>query len=159
MANEKQCPTCGAEYRADIEVCVDCNTSLIQDASGSTDETNQFPEDATLISVAMGSVKNIQPLVKLLEENDLKFRIDLSKHITEGMSPNSDFHLMLDEKDVPRFNQLIEEYKYKEFPELSAADELMEAGCCPACGTKVGDETVCPECELPLVIIEETDED
>jgi len=35
----------------------------------------------------------------------------------------------------------------------------MEAGCCPACGAKVGDKPVCSECDLPLVIIEETEED
>jgi predicted amidophosphoribosyltransferase len=45
--------------------------------------------------------------------------------------------------------------KYEEFPEFEQADRSIEAGLCPACGYKITDEKICPECELPLIIEDE----
>ena len=147
----------GCEYRPEIDFCMDCNLPL-DPVNISSNETQQMIDESNLIAVATGSVKNIRPLVDILEENQFLYKIQLSKNITETPHPDSDFLVMIEEKEVSRFNQLVENFKFQEFPELSIAKELMDSGCCPACGAKVGDETICPECELPLVIIEDDDD-
>ena len=59
------------------------------------------------------------------------------------------------ESDFDKFHEIIENLKYEEFPEFEEADRSIEAGLCPACGYKITDEKICPECELPLIIEEE----
>ncbi|MFQ6610363.1 MAG: hypothetical protein ACE5D7_06120 [Fidelibacterota bacterium] len=156
MSEVNICSSCGCEYRPDIDFCMDCNMPL-GTTNDDSKKTQQLMDESKLIAVATGSVKNIRPLVDILEENQFLYKIQLSETITEAPHPDSDFLVMIEEKDVPRFNELVENFKYQEFPELSVAKDLMDSGCCPACGAKVGDETICPECELPLIIVEDDD--
>jgi len=67
--------------------------------------------------------------------------------------------LVVSREDLERAQERIEEYFMEMHPEIRASRELASEGKCPACGSPVGPgDRECPDCGLPLVIIEEEGE-
>ena len=151
----RNCPKCGAEYREDILICADCNINITMNYTESETTDLLIGPEEEAVAVTSGSAHSIAPLVTVLKENQIPYRIDESASTSEGITElSSEMHLMVREKDFERLHNTLENIKYTEFPELKQADQSLAEGLCPACGCKVMDEKICPECELPLVIEE-----
>lgn len=150
------CPKCGAEYNANISTCADCNIPLDDKPGEPIIDGLKLADDAKAVPVAKGPAGTITSLVNLLIEFNIPYRIDEETGHLESTSELSlEMQLMVRESDFDNFHEILENLKYEEFPEFAQADRSIEAGLCPACGYKVTDEKVCPECELPLIIEED----
>jgi hypothetical protein len=151
-----KCPKCGTEYNANISTCADCLIPLDEQFTEPLIDGLQLPSDAKAVPIAKGPAGTITSLVNVLIEFNIPYRIDEESGRLESTSELSlEMQLMVRESDFDKFHEIIENLKYEEFPEFEEADRSIEAGLCPACGYKITDEKICPECELPLIIEEE----
>ncbi|MBT3250983.1 MAG: hypothetical protein HN729_00645 [Candidatus Marinimicrobia bacterium] len=151
-----KCPKCGAEYNANISTCADCLIPLDEKLIEPLIEGLKLPNDAKAVPIARGPAGTITSLVNILVEFNIPYRIDEETGHMESTSELSlEMQLMVRESDFDKFHEIIENLKYEEFPEFEQADRSIEAGLCPACGYKITDEKICPECELPLIIEDE----
>ena len=151
-----KCPKCGAEYNANISTCADCLIPLDEKLLEPLIEGLKLPSDAKAVPIAKGAAGTITSLVNVLIEFNIPYRIDEETGHLESTSELSlEMQLMVRESDFDKLHEIIENLKYEEFPEFEQADRSIEAGLCPACGYKITDEKICPECELPLIIEDE----
>ncbi len=151
----KNCPRCGAEYHADIEFCADCEIPL--DSPEIEEEiTTKLSKDDPASVVATGSVMSLKPLIEIIIHSGIRYRLEkLPKNPIRNILSHEDYNLLVEDGKVEMFNEMLLNTRYEEFPELAAADQLIDAGRCPACGAETGSEKACPDCGLPLVISDE----
>ena len=151
-----KCPKCGAEYNANISTCADCLIPLDEKLIEPLIEGLKLLNDVKAVPIVRGPAGTITSLVNILVEFNIPYRIDEEIGYMESTSELSlEMQLMVRESDFDKFHEIIENLKYEEFPEFEQADRSIEAGLCPACGYKITDEKICPECELPLIIEDE----
>ena len=148
------CPKCDTEYLSHVTLCVDCQIELIDYSSD--DKQYSFDTKKSVV-IAKGSFDSLKPLITILEGERIPHSLDhLDYEPNTELSPVSEFGLLVLQEDSEKVIEIVEERVHSEFPELYDAQTQLDSGKCPACGVEVGNSTVCPECELPL-IIEEND--
>ena len=162
MNFNKICPVCETEYLPHIQKCADCGADLLL-----PEEYKNAQEEKKLI--AKKTIEN----TAVVREGDLAWISELRAVLIDAGIPctiNSDAgckkgccgdkcQLKVSADDLGRAQESIEEYFMELEPELRVSNELIREGKCPACGSFVGTEDQeCPDCGLPLFIVEEEEE-
>jgi ferredoxin len=158
MNRNKICPECETEYLPNIGQCADCGAVLL------------FPEEHRKAEEARKRTaeKTVDDRV-VVREGDLDWLSELRTVLIDAGIPSmihSDdcgkgccggtCRLIVSPGDLERAQERIEEYFMEVDPELRASNELIREGKCPACGSSVGaGARECPDCGLPLLIVEE----
>lgn len=158
MNLNKICPDCGAEYQPHIGKCADCDVLLL-----SPEECARAQEERKLTEE-----RSVEEWVKLME-GELNWMAELKAVLLDAripciLSSDSDYRkscgntvkLMVSPDNFERSSHAIEEYLMELEPDLRIAKEMFGKGKCPACGASIGNIIrECPDCGLPLIIIEE----
>lgn len=157
MSQTKICPDCGTEYFAHIAKCADCGTILLlpEELVKLREERRQCSEKLldNPVVIREGDPDWINELYHVLIDASVPCMVHVDL-CNKGCSEPC--KLMVSGPDAEKANDLIEEYFAKVHPEMQASRDLMREGKCPACGFSVKPDTVeCPDCGLPLVIVEE----
>lgn len=152
MELTRVCPKCETEYLSHITLCADCQVELSENSTeGKCDEFDT--ENA--VPIAKGSFDSLKPLISLLEQEKIQHSLEhLDYEPNTELTPVSEFGLLVQQEDSEKVLKIAEARVHSEFPELYDAQTLLDSGNCPACGAKVGDSAVCPDCGLPLIIEE-----
>lgn len=117
----------------------------------------QAVEDTAV--VREGDLKWLGELYNVLIESGIPCTVTSEQGCNKGHCRDK-FRLVVSKVDLERAQERVAEYFREIHPELQASYELAQQGKCPACGSPVGaDDTECPDCGLPLVIVEEEDEE
>ncbi|MBC8214609.1 MAG: hypothetical protein ISR90_06955 [Candidatus Marinimicrobia bacterium] len=146
------CPKCDTEYLSHITLCADCQVELVEDSTDGAEI--KFSNDNAVV-IAKGAFDSLKSLIALLEEERIPHSLNhLDYEPNTQLSPVSEFGLLVQQEDSEKVIKIVEERVHSEFPELVNAQTQLDSGQCPACGAEVGDATICPECELPLIIEE-----
>ena len=163
MDNVKICPKCGAEYYSHIEVCKSCGgVSLIwpSEKEAAEEERRQLLERSVeggekgpFMVVDTGSLARVTELVAALEEAGVSSGVAEEPCAEGGCAKR--YMLMVPEADGERAEQAIKEYWHRAHPELAEAEEAVDRGLCPACGSVTGGAKECPDCGLTLVFVTE----
>ena len=163
MKLNKICPDCGAEYVARIEKCADCGAVLLypEEFERAKKEKERLREQAVEKEavVRKGDLDWLSELRSVLIDAGIPSNVHSNPECKKGCN-GDECRLVVSPEDLERAQQSIEEYFMEINPELRTSNELLRHGKCPACGHPVGpDESECPDCGLPLVIVEEEDEE
>ena len=161
MNQNKICPSCGEEYYPHIEKCADCGSVLL-----SAEEHGRFQEERKRTAE-----KAVEDAVQV-REGDLNWMSELKTVLLDAGIPcllvsdegcgkgccGDKWRLKVSPGDFERAQESIEEYLMELDPELRTSRELIREGKCPACGSPAGaDDRDCPDCGLPLLIVDEED--
>ena len=153
------CPKCGTEYQAEVVMCADCQIPFNEDCLEADENQLILPADAEVVPVARGAAAAITSIVGILIDHNIPYRIDSASTEMAGSSEMvGEMVLVVQESEFDNFHEILDRLKFEEFPELKDADESLIAGLCPACNAETGDENICPDCGLPLIIDEEDSE-
>ncbi len=162
MNLNKICPECETEYLPHIQKCADCGATLLlpEEYKKAVEEKKRL-EDKTVenrVVAREGDLAWMSELRSVLIDTG----IACSLHSDAGCKKSrcrDAWQLMVSPDDLERAQERIEEYFTEIDPEFRTSKELMSEGKCPACGSPVGpNERICPDCGLPLLIIEEEEE-
>lgn len=157
MSQIKICPDCGTEYFPHMEKCADCGATLLPpEELSKMQEERKLCKDRLLenpVVIREGDLTWIDELYNVLLDSSItcEIHVDACK---KGCS--NPYKLLVSASDAEKANELIEEHFIRVHPEMQSSRDLMNAGKCPACGFSVGHGAVeCPDCGLPLLIVEE----
>ena len=161
MNANKICPECKTEYLPHIEKCSDCGALLIlpEDLIKVQEEKERLMEKAVEDEVIIreGDLDWMKELYAVLIDAGIPCTIRTDSGCKKGC--HAPHPLVVSRRDYERAQERIEEYFMEMHPEIRASRELVSEGKCPACGSLVSaDDRECPDCGLPLVIIEEEGE-
>ena len=159
MNQNKICPVCEAEYLPHIQKCADCDTALLlpEEHRNAKEEKKRLGkknvEDTAV--VREGDLNWMKELRAVLIDNGIPCTIYSDIGCKKGCCGDK-CKLIVSSDDLERAEESIHEYFMELDPELRASNEWIKDGKCPACGSPVGkDMQECPDCELPLLIVEE----
>ena len=161
MNLNKICPACGAEYYPHIEKCADCGAVLLwPEEQRKAQETRRLAEEKTVenaVKVREGDLGWMSELRAVLLDACIPCMLHSDTGCGKGCCGDT-WQLKVSPEDLERAQERIEEYLMELDPEFRTSKELIGEGKCPACGSPVGaDARDCPDCGLPLLIIEEED--
>ncbi len=161
MNGNRICPDCGTEYLPHIEKCADCGEALIwpEEIERVREEKRRLAEKAaeSEVMVREGDLDWMRELHAVLIQSGIPCAVRTDADC--GKSCRGKCRLVVSPGDYERAQERIEEYFMEMHPEIRASNELASEGKCPACGSPVGPgDRECPDCGLPLVIIEEEGE-
>jgi peptidyl-tRNA hydrolase len=162
MSRNRICPECGTEYLPHIEKCADCGAVLLlpEELEKAQEEKKRLM-GKTLereVVVREGDLNWMSELYAVLIDSGIPCSVRSDAGCRKGRCGTT-CRLVVSPEDVERAQGRIEEYFMEMHPEIRASRELVSEGKCPACGSPVGaDARECPDCGLPLVIIEEEGE-
>ncbi len=159
MNLNKLCPVCRMEYLYHIDKCADCGHDLVlpEEYNKTQTEIKRIAGSAieNRVVVRKGDLGWLSELRAVLMEASIPSTIVSEDNCSKGCCSDS-FHLMVGPGDLERAQESIEEYFMVINPELCDANELIKAGKCPACSFPAPAEArECPDCGLPLLIIED----
>jgi uncharacterized OB-fold protein len=161
MSGNRICPECGTEYLPEIARCADCGAALltVEELERAREEKERLMAAAVPneYSIREGDLNWMQELYAVLIDSGIPCSVRSDAACKKGGS--SKCRLVVSAGDVERAQERIEEYFMEMHPEIRASREMASQGRCPACGSPVGDgDRDCPDCGLPLVIIEDEGE-
>jgi len=162
MSRNRICPECGTEYLPHIEKCADCGAVLLlpEELEKAREEKKRLM-GKTLeheVVVREGDLNWMSELYAVLIDSGIPCTVRSDAGCRKGRCGDK-CRLVVAPEDSERAQERIEEYFMEVHPEIRASRELVREGKCPACGSPVGaDARDCPDCGLPLVIIEEEGE-
>ncbi len=162
------CPTCGGEYRADIERCAVCQIDLISGAQKlallqHTDRqfssrSMEITAEDKLITLRKGQVKDIKYFQKLLADQRIPSIIGgEADACRKGCRGGPELYLQIREADG-QDAMVVLAHDFKNSTALdshdlsyihAAFDSRAAKTTCPACGSQFAPTTTtCPECGL-----------
>lgn len=158
MTQIKICPDCATEYYQHIECCADCGVVLLspEEIKMAQEEKKRLKDKAleNPVVVREGDLKWMDELFNVLIDFSIPCAINADTECKKGCCGET-YRLLVSSKDVEKANERIEEYYMEIHPEIQSSKEMISQGKCPACGSPVSTDAVeCPDCELPLIIIE-----
>ncbi len=161
MNRNKICPNCETEYLPHIWKCADCGAVLLppEEYREAQEERKRIEEENVEDAVAVreGDLNWLTELRAALVDAGIPSTIDVDAGCKKGCCGDK-CRLKVAPEDLERAQDSIEEYLMKVNPEFRTSKELIREGRCPACGSPVGaDARECPDCGLPLLIVEEDD--
>ncbi len=161
MDRNKICPQCRTEYLPNIEKCADCGSVLLhpEDYRIKQEEKKRLMEKAVEEEAVVreGDLNWMSELRDVLIDSGIPCAVRSDSGCKKSRCRDK-CRLVVYPADLEKAQQRIEEYFMEMHPEIRTANELAGQGRCPACGHPVGAESrECPDCGLPLVIIEEED--
>ncbi len=150
------------EYLPHIEKCADCGSSLLlPEAYREAQEKKKQLEAKAVenrVVVREGDLGWLSELRAVLIDGGIACSIHSAASCGKGCSGDT-CQLVVSPDDLERARGRIEEYFMEINPEIRVSNELIREGKCPACASPVGtDDRECPDCDLPLLIVEEEDE-
>jgi peptidyl-tRNA hydrolase len=159
MNLNKICPACGAEYYPHIVKCADCNVALLthEEHKNAQEERKRTEAKAVENAVAVreGDLNWMSELKSVLLDSGIPCMLHSDAGCRKGCCGDT-WRLKVSPEDLERAQGSIDEYLMELDPEFRTAKELIGEGKCPACGTSVGtDARDCPDCGLPLLIVED----
>jgi hypothetical protein len=159
--DKKICPDCETEYLPHIEKCADCGAVLIwpEDIEKAREKKKRLTEEAVKDEVAVreGDMNWLGELYNVLIDAGIPCAVRVDAACNKSCCGDK-CRLVVSSGDAERAQEQIEEYFAKIHPEVRVSREMAGEGKCPACGSPVGpDDPECPDCGLPLVIVEEED--
>ncbi len=162
MTPNKICPQCETEYLPHIEKCADCGAVLLfpEEHKKAQEEKKQIMQKAVdnTVVVREGDLAWLSELRSVLAEAGIPSAVRAAAGCNKGCCGGTHW-LVVSSNDLERARERIEEYLMEINPELRASNELLRQGKCPACGSPVGtDERECPDCGLPLLIVEDEED-
>ena len=158
MNQNKICPACKTEYYPHIEKCADCGAVLLfpEEHRKAQEERKRIEEKAVenAVVVREGDLNWMSELRTVLVDAGIPCTVQSDAGYRKGCCGDT-WLLMVLSEDLERAQESIEEYLMELDPEFRTSKELINEGKCPACGSTAGmDRTECPDCGLPLIIIE-----
>lgn len=155
----KICPDCSAEYFSHVVKCADCGTTLLspEEIRRVEEEKKRLRERSLedMVVVRQGDLNWMDELCNVLIDHGIASTVHVDAGCNKGCCGDT-CRLVVSSRDAEKAHERIEEYFREMHPEMQASHELMSDGKCPACGTSVAADTVeCPDCGLPLLIVEE----
>jgi hypothetical protein len=162
MSQNKICPECLAEYVPHMEKCADCGAVLLlpEELRRAQEERQRLREKAVenISVVREGDLDRLSELRAVLVDAGIAASVQAAADCGRGCCGGT-HRLVVSSDDLDRAQESIEEYFMEGNPELRASKELLGAGKCPACGSPVGEQArECPDCGLPLVIVDDEEE-
>jgi peptidyl-tRNA hydrolase len=162
MNLNKICPYCDTEYLPHIEKCTDCGAVLLRhEEYGKAQEEKKRTAEKTVEDRAVvreGDLDWLTELRAVLIDTGIPSTIHSDAGCGKGCCGDT-CRLVVSPADLERAQESIEEYFMEVNPELRASNELLREGKCPACGAPVGTGArECPDCGLPLLIVEEEED-
>jgi len=159
MNLNKICPDCGSEFLPHIEKCSDCGAVLLlpEEHRKAQEERKRIEEKIVenAVVVREGDLDWMTELKTVLIDSGISCFLHFDDSCRKGCCGDK-CHLMVSSEDLERAQECIEEYLIEVSPEFRASKELINEGRCPACGSPVAtDVQECPDCGLPLLIIDE----
>jgi hypothetical protein len=159
MNLNKICPRCETEYLPHIEKCADCGSVLLlpEELQNAIEERKRIRQKAVedTAVVREGDLGWLSELRTVLADAGIPAAVRTASNCGQGCCGGTHW-LVVSSGDRERAQERIEEYLMEINPELRASNELLRQGKCPACGSPVGtDARECPDCGLPLLIVEE----
>lgn len=162
------CPTCGGEYRAEIERCAVCEVALISGARKIAllqekeqrylSRSMEIAAEEKLLVIRKGQINDIKYFQKLLADERIPSIIGgEAEACRKGCRGGPELSLQIREADVQEaMTVLARDFKRStaldshDLSHLQAAfDPRAAATACPACGTQLAPTTTtCPECGL-----------
>ncbi len=155
----KICPRCESEYQPHIDKCADCGEALVlpeelEKAKEQRRLTGEKKVDEKVV-VREGELDWMSELREALIDAGIPAEVRSEDDCGKGCC-GSACRLVVSPEDLEKAQARVEEYFMEVNPELRESNELMKEGKCPACGSPVGaGARECPDCGLPLVIVEE----
>lgn len=164
----KYCPSCGDEYRADIERCTPCQVDLIsgvqkiallgQTARNLASRSMDITADDKLVTLRNGQIKDIKYFQKILAEQRIPSVIGgEADACRKGCRGGPELSLQIRESDIEdAMRVLANDFKNStaldshDLSHVQAAfDPRAKTTACPACGLQFAPTTTtCPECGL-----------
>jgi len=162
MNRNKICPHCETEYLPNIEKCADCGAVLLfpEEHKKALEEKKRLEEESVEDTAAVreGDLNWLYELRAVLIDAGIPSTVHSDTGCKKGCCGDK-CRLVVSPDDLERAQERIEEYLMEVNPELRVSRELLRQGRCPACGSPVGTgERECPDCGLPLLIVEEEKE-
>lgn len=159
MSLNKICPECGAEYLPHIEKCTDCGVVVLspEECSKAQEQRKRAEETAVdeSVKVMEGDLSWMSELRTVLLDAGIPCKLHSDVACRKGCCGDT-VQLKVAPEDLERAQQSIEEYLMELDPDLKIVKEMLGKGKCPACGASIGnDDRECPDCGLPLIIVEE----
>jgi len=159
MNLNKLCPVCQTEYFYHIQKCADCGADLLlpEEHRKAQEEKKRLGQKAmeNRVVVREGDLGWMTELRAVLADAGIPCMLHAELNCKKGCCGDK-FQLVVSPDDLESAQQRIEEYFMAINPELCTASELIKEGKCPACGCPVDTDALeCPDCGLPLLIIEE----
>lgn len=146
----KICPQCGAEYFAHVKECRSCEVPLLTPEEAARQKEVPKAEGA-FVCVEEGDYDIITRLASALEASGI------DNHILRMKKDNScsggcggDFGIFVKQSLVRTAIDKLQFIWDKMNPEVREAEQKIEAGMCPACGSDMKGAAVCPDCGLNL---------
>ncbi|MBI5635137.1 MAG: hypothetical protein HZA15_16840 [Nitrospirae bacterium] len=161
MNQNKICPECGAEYLPHIEKCADCGVIVLSAEECMKAQEQRKRTEETLVDssvkVMEGDLSWMSELRTVLLNAGIPCKLHSEVACRKGCCGDT-LQLKVSPEDLERSRQAIEEYLMELDPDLKMVKEMLGQGKCPACGSAIGcDARECPDCGLPLIIVEEED--
>lgn len=146
------------EYLPHVQKCADCGSDLLlPEAYREAQEKKKQLEARAVenrVVVREGDLGWLSELRAVLIDAGIPCTIHSGDDCRKGCSGDT-CQLVVSTDDLERARERIEEYFMEINPEIRASNELIKEGKCPACASPVNaDDRECPDCGLPLVIVE-----
>jgi rRNA maturation endonuclease Nob1 len=162
VSRNRICPECETEYLPHIEKCADCGSVLLlpEELIKAQEEKRRIRQktvENTAI-VREGDLDWLSELRAVLTDAGIPAAVRAASDCGQGCCGGS-HRLVVTSDHRERAQERIEEYLMEINPELRASNELLREGKCPACASPVSDDArECPDCGLPLLILEDDEE-
>jgi hypothetical protein len=159
MTQNKICPECNAEYLPHVEKCADCGAVLLppEKLREAKQEKQQIREKAgeNVAVVREGNLDWLVELRAVLIDAGIPATVRVAHDCGKECCCSTHW-LTVSSDDLEKAQEQIEGYFMESNPEVRASKEMLRQGKCPACSSPLDEEAKeCPDCGLPLVIVED----
>ncbi|MBI5887034.1 MAG: hypothetical protein HZB85_10725 [Deltaproteobacteria bacterium] len=151
MDDVKVCPRCDAEYYAHVNKCATCGVELV--APGNLKQAKQALPDAAgeLVCVVDGPRDRVLELSATLKKAGFAAQHLKVPDADGGCSTDKGYGVFVPKTQAQAAVKKVEGMWHELHPEMVEAQDRMNAGLCPACGTALRpDNPECPDCGLFL---------
>jgi len=151
MDDVKLCPRCDAEYYAHVTICAACEIELVE--PGKLSQAKQALPDAAgeLVCVVDGPRDRVLELSAALKKAGFAAQHLKVPDANGGCSTDKGYGVFVPKTQAQAALRRVHDMWQELHPEMIAAQDRMNAGLCPACGTALhADNPACPDCGLFL---------